>query len=245
MHNLSLVICNTGNNVLSQFALRHTLSKFPVKETIVFSDAENGWECDKFIKIDPILHMSQYEDIMLSELVEHVSFDHCLVIQYDGFVLNPEIFSKIFLHYDYIGAPWTHYDEFCVGNGGFSLRSKRLLENIKSLTEHKMDDMNEDVFICRHMRSYLEENRNINFAPKSIAEHFSFESHMPKHLTFGFHGLSNLLLLFSSNLEFVVENLPIRFFNPNNLTYKKLLTQTDQSKSLYLSMQSKYFGGDI
>ena len=47
----------------------------------------------------------------------------------DGAAWRPE-----FLDYDYIGAVWPHVlDKYNVGNGGFSLRSKALLEACRAL----------------------------------------------------------------------------------------------------------------
>src|SRR6266850_1256662 len=55
---------------------------------------------------------------------QYVKTSHILTIQWDGWVINPHLWNDDWLQYDYIGAPW---DDGCVGNGGFSLRSKRLM----------------------------------------------------------------------------------------------------------------------
>ena len=64
-------------------------------------------------------------------LKKYIDTDFCLIIQGDGFVIHPENWTDEFLKYDYIGAPWrnlAHYSFIRVGNGGFSLRSKKLLK---------------------------------------------------------------------------------------------------------------------
>ena len=87
----------------------------------------------------PRMSRTAYSAFCLKNLSEYVSTDFCLVFQSDGFVLNPEFWTDEFLSYDYIGAPWPSYLEFGpaegqqVGNGGFSLRSKRLLEVVKTI----------------------------------------------------------------------------------------------------------------
>ena len=55
-----------------------------------------------------------------------------LIIQHDGFILNHKAWDNEFLNYDYIGAPvyWMGNKLIEVGNGGFSLRSKKLLKII-------------------------------------------------------------------------------------------------------------------
>ena len=70
---------------------------------------------------------------MLQELHDHISTAHALCIQWDGYVLNAQAWDASFLDYDYIGSVWPQFgDGHRVGNGGFSLRSKRLLEAWRS-----------------------------------------------------------------------------------------------------------------
>jgi hypothetical protein len=58
------------------------------------------------------------------------------VVQYDGMAANKMHWSDDYYNYDYIGAPWP--DRFTwirpeekVGNGGFSLRSMKLIEALR------------------------------------------------------------------------------------------------------------------
>ena len=49
-------------------------------------------------------------------------------MQWDGYAVNPGAWDAAFLDCDYLGAKWSwHKDAMRVGNGGFSLRSRRLL----------------------------------------------------------------------------------------------------------------------
>lgn len=128
---------------------------------------------------------------MLRDLLQHIATSHALCIQWDGFVLDGTAWDPSFLDYDYVGAPWPHFnDGHNVGNGGFSLRSRRLLEACRTLPfgDYPM----EDVLICREWRPQLE-RQGIRFAPESIARRFSFERMAPKGGEFGFHGAFNLV----------------------------------------------------
>ena len=110
-----------------------------------------------------------------------------------------------FLQFDYIGAPWSNkvvinpnlvldLKENPVGNGGFSLRSRKLVEatakiNFKSL---KFPIKNEDLIICHYLYKKMLES-DIHFAPPKLAAQFSIENE--NHLygqdvnkVFGFHG---------------------------------------------------------
>jgi hypothetical protein len=110
---------------------------------------------------------------MLSDLFKYIETTHLLNIQWDGFVVRPSAWDPEFLKYDYIGAPWKvhphhHWPPFPdvtennrVGNGGFSLRSKKLMEFMSIrfnnlLKGKKYHDPKyyhpEDCLICRTFR---------------------------------------------------------------------------------------------
>ncbi len=129
-----------------------------------------------------------YSKFILKELHKYIDTKYVLIVQHDGFVRNPEAWSNEFLDYDYIGATWWYKDGKNVGNGGFSLRSKKLLELCANLPTNATHP--EDHVICRDMRPYLE-SKGIKFAPDSLANQFSFEGYnQPGTYTnqFGFHG---------------------------------------------------------
>lgn len=153
---------------------------------------------DRIEKIDPIKSKEAYSWFVMKDLPKHIKTSHMLIIQYDGYILNPAAWRDEWLEYDYIGAPWEWYPENQVGNGGFSLRSKRLMDIVASddgiypvsdgLNTHK----EEDHCICRIYRKYLEETYQIKFAPVEVARQFSIEGWRSKNNTwtneFGFHG---------------------------------------------------------
>ncbi|MGA8614319.1 MAG: DUF5672 family protein [Xanthobacteraceae bacterium] len=160
----------------------------------------------QYIRIPPTDFFG-YSRLMIESLNEYVQTSHCLVVQSDGFILDPGRWQQQFLEYDYIGAPWPEYvaisgpgnrrlrlDKNPVGNGGFSLRSKKLLEVTSRL---RFDDLSfplksEDLVICHYLYDDMRA-AGICFAPAEIAALFSIES--PGELygqsldtVFGFHG---------------------------------------------------------
>jgi len=148
-----------------------------------------------------------YSKFIIEELHKFVDTEFCLCIQSDGFVINPTQWTNDFLKYDYLGAPWPsavnidigpigkfYFDKNRVGNGGFSLRSKKFLEVCSRI---KFDELNfptksEDVIICHFL--YEEMLRaGIKFAPIDLASKFSVESLIENQnsnleTSFGFHG---------------------------------------------------------
>ena len=160
----------------------------------------------EYIPIPPIDFLG-YSRLMIEALNGYVQTRHCLIIQSDGFVLDPARWHQQFFEYDYIGAPWPEYvaiggpgnrrlrlDKNAVGNGGFSLRSKRLLEVTSRLQFDYLDFplKSEDLLICHYLYDDMR-TAGIRFAPPEIAAVFSIES--PAGLygqslnsVFGFHG---------------------------------------------------------
>jgi hypothetical protein len=154
--------------------------------------------------------IDEYNYYCIYMLHKHVHTEFALLIQYDSSVIHGNKWRKEFFDYDYIGAPWplTHNaykDPFGnfqrVGNGGFSLRSKKLLE-----VPNKIDipwKVAENSFYENFGTSYLSEDGNIGvhnrhlfeeegcqFAPIEVAAHFAYESSIPENIgikPFGYH----------------------------------------------------------
>ena len=137
---------------------------------------------------DPQINSRQaYSKFILQELHKHIHTDFVLIVQWDGYIINPDAWSDQFLDYDYIGAVWPwHPEGKRVGNGGFSLRSKKLCE-LTASPDFAYADLNEDDLICHVNKDFLE-NHGIKFAPEEIARYFSFERELSNIKTFGFHG---------------------------------------------------------
>ena len=131
----------------------------------------------------------QISKFLIKDLNSYVETDYVLIIEHDGFILNAAAWTDLFFKYDYIGAPWWYTDGYNVGNGGFSLRSKKLCEilaNDSGITRFH----GEDHHICRTYRKRLE-NQGIRFAPECVARKFSCEGNHRTGLKwngqFGFH----------------------------------------------------------
>jgi len=158
------------------------------------------------VELIPKLDIWGYSKFIIQDLYRYVNTTHCLVIQADGFVLNPYKWQKEFLKYDYIGAPWpeklklepgNHILEMKknrVGNGGFSLRSKKLLEETTKIDFDNLTfpSFSEDMVICHFMYEEMIA-AGIEFPTPELAAQFSVESpeaafgQSPK-TSFGFHG---------------------------------------------------------
>lgn len=133
-----------------------------------------------------------YSRFCIKELHNHIDQDYVLLYHSDSFIVNPGLWDTEFLKYDYIGAPWPLYmgwpkEGNQVGNGGFSLRSKKLHNFIK---DFRHTSENEDTFIVGSHFEDLMEN-GFKIAPLDVASKFSLENPMDDNhnldTVFGFH----------------------------------------------------------
>ena len=175
-------------------ALQRSAQQADFAEVVLLSDRlpdEGLPACVTWRQIPALSSRSAYSRFLFSDLLAHASTSHMLVVQWDGFVIQGDCWNPGFLEYDYIGAPWPQFgDGMAVGNGGFSLRSRRLLE---ALTEYGLEPGEpEDIAICRRLRPVLEARHSIRFAPIEVARAFAFERLEPTGSEFGFHGVTRL-----------------------------------------------------
>lgn len=132
---------------------------------------------------------ADYSKFMIKQLANEFTTSHVLTIHADGYVLNADAWDNDWLNYDYIGATWWYKDNMNVGNGGFSLRSKKLCDILASYQIQHYHP--EDHHICRTYRPALE-RLGIRFAPEEVANKFSIEAYGSSdnkyNGQFGFHG---------------------------------------------------------
>jgi hypothetical protein len=164
----------------------------------------------------------KFSTLFLETLNKACKNEFILTIQQDSSIIRPELWNNEFLKYDYIGAPWPieiiqssdmvagkiKDIKNTVGNGGFSLRSKKYLQlSLKMPFYHKNEDLNLCIFNYENMI-----NQGIKLSPPSLAIQFSVEHPIPQlnvfdrnflmtYNSFGFHGSFN-----KAGMEFITNN---------------------------------------
>lgn len=167
---------------------------------------------------DDDTNRSGFCESFVQQTNRYITGDFCLNVQHDSTIIDSTKWDDRFLNYDYIGAPWPmsiiqssdmvagRLDKIpnVVGNGGFSLRSRKFVEESAKLGwEHKNEDLNICVFNYQRMV-----DAGIKFAPPELASQFSCEHPTPynnfwrsmvfSYGTFGFHGEFN-----TGGMEFI------------------------------------------
>ena len=168
----TLVCVDCRDYDLAADALERCLERCSFERAKWFTDGDARVPGVERVRIPRIDSTAAYSRFVMKELDRHIDTDFALLVQYDGYVLNGGCWSDEFLQYDYIGARWPAEDWITVGNGGFSLRSKRLLRALQDPEIAPADP--EDITICRTYRELLEDRHGIRFAPEELAARFSF-----------------------------------------------------------------------
>ena len=166
----------------------------------------------ELVDIAAITSGAEYSRFVLRELPAHIHTPFVLITQWDGFVRQPEAWTDDFLQWDYLGAVWPDQPAGRnVGNGGFSLRSQRLLQ--AGLDTRITELHPEDLMLGTTYRALLEAEHGVRFAPPELAQRFAFENRAPRGPVFGFHGPYNLpRVLDEPTLLAWLPQLPDAFF---------------------------------
>lgn len=198
-----IIILTDGDYVYQE--LEPIINKFKIEIVSEKLDLEIG--------VDNQESRSKFSKILLNAMNNYCDQEFILTIQPDSCIISSEKWRNDFLKYDYIGAPWPieiikaidmasnkiKEPKNFVGNGGFSLRSKKYIEaSLNMPIMHKNEDLNLCVFNYDSMVA-----KGIKFAPLDIAYDFSVEhpifggkiydrQFLLTYNSFGFHGKFNI-----------------------------------------------------
>ena len=167
----------------SQMAFARTLLLSPVRPAAIAGFSSLDW-----LEIPP-LTLKGYNQFCLADLHRFITTSHCVTVQSDSRIVNAGAWDDGWLAFDYIGAPWPpgHTGTpYRVGNSGFCLRSRRLLQATASLPNDSYvwrgqvkPSSRDDVITCVMYREHLE-GLGLRFAPVEVAARFAFESVTPE-----------------------------------------------------------------
>ena len=205
--NVTLLAATSIEVDMTQLALKISLRniEFGAVKLLSSLPPSKKYSDIEYVSIPAMNNIADYNRMMIEDLHKYFTTSHCLVVQPDSFVVDSELWKDEFLQFDYIGAPWSdkirinselvlNLEENCVGNGGFSLRSRKLVETTAKIN---FDTLNfpikaEDIVICHYLYQKMIDS-GIRFAPAKLAAQFSMENidnlyGQNANSVFGFHG---------------------------------------------------------
>lgn len=218
LSNIDIVTINCTKPIDGLKAIKHCMKNFKFGKAILITH-EELYDSEVETHIIPRLKsVDEYNDYVLN-LHNYVNNDFVLLVQDDGFIVNPDNWDDEYLKYDYIGAPWSTNEDIAwielqnesikqhlydtlgknrIGNGGFSLRSRKFIEYSSQFTT--CHGMGEDAYL--NVVNYDKaKTYDIKYPPFELAKKFSYENdlindkirnprkvmyNLEKH--FGFHG---------------------------------------------------------
>lgn len=193
---VTLLLIETREHDLARLALEDCEQRAEFGDVLVFTDRPS-----QFMRADRrVIAVPDWPDkvgwsrCFWHDVALHLRTSHVLGIQWDSWIVDPKMWRDEFFEYDYIGSPWPfHKDGMTVGNGGFSLRSTKLLRFIYKHRDRFpcITDADDDLY-CRRYRPALQDAGFI-WAPEQLAYDFAFECGRPDPTArhFGFHAIFN------------------------------------------------------
>lgn len=107
------------------------------------------------VKIPPLNSLIAYSIFMLTKFYQYINTEHCLLVQHDGWVLNPSSWNSDWLKNDYTAPLFIQYNK--CGSGGFSLRTKRMMEEIAKVEMPEWDWTDKQAHEIQANLSYYED----------------------------------------------------------------------------------------
>lgn len=187
LNNVTLICVDCSRHAEALAAIRKSMAECDFEAVKFLSDRQFYFEGIESVIIPKISSKEEYSEFIMKKLSKYFDTEFVLLIQHDGYILNGKSWLPEFLDYDYIGAPWLYSDGKNVGNGGFSIRSKKL-QDILAADDFIFASDPEDQAIGRLYRDYLIKKYSIKFPSEDLADKFAYELRTPIYDTFGFHG---------------------------------------------------------
>ena len=207
LKDVTLVTLDISYAELTQLAMQECLQHASFGDVKIFTnkrDFPNGFFIGDLVVTD-------LQDFYTLVLPKYIKTSHVLFFQWDSWIIDPGMWKQEFLEYDYIGAPWWYNDGLNVGNAGFCLRSKTMMDFFMEHPKEFPITVPEDNLLCRHYRPLLPQ---FKWAPEDLAHDFAFErtrkSIESRH--FGYHGVFNWP--FIMNGEKLAERMALARKNP-------------------------------
>lgn len=254
--NITVVaIYGNGEGLKAVPSINKTAECLPGSKKLLITNKHLSCDLPQKLLAAP-LDYSGYSNFCMYSLWNYIDTDYALIVQHDGWALNPDNWRDQWLEYDYIGG-LTHAallnDIFIpnyqwvgapnvriVQNGGFSLRSRHFMSALVKngiMPSARPESMlnHEDIQITLFLRPYLE-NVGIKFAPDEEAKLFAFE-----HLSPDIHSPEDIPKIFGHHSRFRT------LIDKNKMLWHLNQEQTNSipMENVVYNLFSQYYGYQI
>lgn len=188
LSNTTLVIVATRGHAISKIAVDACLERATFGGVLIYTNDRSRIEVPGAVYHDVPDWPNKVEAgrFYYSEAMSGVETPFALLIEWDGGIFDATKWRADFFEYDYIGAPWITIDNNKVGNGGFTLMSKRLGDFI--CARRGQYPCMTDFDVCRRWRQTFEREGGFKWPSADVAADFAWELGTRSPNNFGYHG---------------------------------------------------------
>ncbi len=169
--NIPVTLCcvdTTSRVDLATRAIRECLNRATFESVKLLTDDLSQPHAIQIPKLDGV---AGYSNFVVRELHKYIDTSHVLIVQWDGYVLNPLAWQSRFLQFDWVSPACGNW----VGIGGFSLRSRKLLEVASKLHANESAHPEDSWLTIKHARE-LQTKHGLRIAPVEVANGFGCEA---------------------------------------------------------------------
>ena len=208
---VTLLIADSVNAEGAKNVLEHCKNLCDFGAVKLLTDIEIDYEHK--VTIPKLNSLVAYSIFMLTKCKDYFDTDHVLIVQRDGFILNPDSWNPAWLEYDYIAPLFVQVDK--VGSGGFSLRSKSLMKRMSEITP-EWDWTQSEADRIQNIMNYYEDGvisysgLDLKFAPLEEAAKFAVggNTNLKYYIEkpFGFHRTTQYIDFNTGQVSPIFEN---------------------------------------
>lgn len=103
--NVALVAIDNVCHELTRKAIERCLRHVEPGEVLIFSDKDIGVAGARTVPIGDVRSNMDAERMMYQGVAPHLNHDFALYVQWDSWIVRPDLWTDEFLGYDWIGAP--------------------------------------------------------------------------------------------------------------------------------------------
>lgn len=187
---VTLLFVETRAHKITKRVIDDAMSKINFGDVLIYTDNRDliPVEGARYLDVPDFPNKKEAGQFYYQTAASRIDTDFALMLEWDAGVKDVSMWSPEFLNYDYIGAPWLvcarEENTLDVGNGGFTLMSKKLATFLASAP--RIFPVVTDWDLCRKQRAGLEKE-GFRWAPRDVATRFSWELTPMPEKVFGFH----------------------------------------------------------
>lgn len=190
LKNTTLLFVETRAHEITKRVIADCLLKADFGEVLIFTDKPELLPVPgaRYVSVPDFPNKKLAGEFYYGKAMAWVETDYALMLEWDAGIFDATKWRPEFFDYDYIGAPWQTTDQLKVGNGGFTLMSKKLGHfACENLARFPVDT---DWNFCRIQRRHYED-AGFKWPSAQLASFFAWELGQRNAQHFGYHGAFN------------------------------------------------------